>query len=200
MRICIVSITVLFSVPMVAASYAVAATTVTNDVIFTNPARSIHWKTGRSDEMRTLCGTIIAAAPWRSHRSAVIVPPADMKYPGTISVGRNGPEPMIVTIAGTAEKPIPYGVGGITLRLNYSDSGFGWGYRTEMDFSKGGRQEAKLTVFNSHVLNNVYAYYSAPEGVKLEPPRFEFFRPGGDAILDGVPVMALISSTVQPSM
>ena len=45
MRICIVSITVLFSVPMVAASYAVAATTVTNDVIFTNPARSIHWKT-----------------------------------------------------------------------------------------------------------------------------------------------------------
>ena len=30
MRICIVSITVLFSVPMVAASYAVAATTVTN--------------------------------------------------------------------------------------------------------------------------------------------------------------------------
>lgn len=45
MRICIVSITVLLSVPMVAASYAVAATTVTNDVIFTNPARSIHWKT-----------------------------------------------------------------------------------------------------------------------------------------------------------
>ena len=62
MRICIVSIAVLFSVPMVAASYPVAATTVTNDVIFTNPARSIHWKTGRSDEMRTLCGTIIAAA------------------------------------------------------------------------------------------------------------------------------------------
>ena len=45
MRICIVSIAVLFSVPMVAASYPVAATTVTNDVIFTNPARSIHWKT-----------------------------------------------------------------------------------------------------------------------------------------------------------
>ena len=45
MRICIVSIAVLLSVPMVAASCAVAATTVTNDVIFTNPARSIHWKT-----------------------------------------------------------------------------------------------------------------------------------------------------------
>lgn len=133
---------------------------------------------------------IFPAAPWRSHRSAVIVPPADMKYPGTISVGRNGPEPMIVTIAGTAEKPIPYGTGSTTLRLNYSDGNFGWGYGTVMDFSKGGRQEAKLTVFNSRELNNVYAYYSAPEGVKLEPPRFEFFRPGGNAILDGVPVMA----------
>ena len=133
---------------------------------------------------------IFPAAPWRSHRSAVIIPPADMKYPNTISVGRSGPEPMVVTIAGTAQEPIPYGVGGTTLRLNYSDGDFGWGYRTAMDFSKGGRQEAKLTVLSSREINNVYAYYSAPKGVKLEPPKFEFFRPGGNALLDGVPVMA----------
>ena len=135
-------------------------------------------------------GEIFPAAEWRSRRSAVIVPPADAQYPRTVSVGRNGPEPMVVTIAGTAEKPIPYGVGSTTLRLNYVDGNFGWGYRTSMDFSKGGRQEAKLTVLSSKQLNNVYAYYTAPEGVKLEPPKFEFFHPGGNAIFDGVPVAA----------
>ena len=99
---------------------------------------------------------VFPAAPWRSHRSAVIIPPADMKYPNTVSVGRNGLGPMVVTIAGTAQEPIPYGVGSTTLRLNYSDGNFGWGYRTAMDFSKGGRQEAKLTVLSSRKIDNVY--------------------------------------------
>jgi hypothetical protein len=78
-------------------------------------------------------GEIFPAAEWRSRRSAEIVPPADMKFPGTVAVRRNGPEPMVVTIAGTAEKPIPYGTGNITLGLNYVDGNYSWGYRTALD-------------------------------------------------------------------
>lgn len=131
---------------------------------------------------------VFPSADWRSSRSETIVPPADKKYPGTVAVSRNGPEPMVVTIAGTAAKPIPYGTGGITLGLNYVDGNYSWGYRTALDFSKGGRQEAKLTVLSGRQLYSAYTYYSAPEGVELEPPKFEFFRPAGDALLDGVPV------------
>ncbi|MBQ5795974.1 MAG: hypothetical protein IIW14_08305, partial [Kiritimatiellae bacterium] len=65
---------------------------------------------------------------------------------------------------------------------------YSWGYRTALDFSKGGRQEASFIVLSSRQLYSAYVYYGAPNGVRLEPPKFEFFHHGGDAILDGVPV------------
>lgn len=133
---------------------------------------------------------VFPAADWMSHPSATIVAPADLEYPGTVTVSRNGPEPMVVTIAGTAEKPLPNGTGGITMGLSYVEGGYCWGDRAVLDFSKGGRQEAKVTVLSAHQLYSVFAYYSAKPGITLEPPKYEFFKPSGDAILDGVPVMA----------
>jgi len=132
---------------------------------------------------------VFPAADWRSRPAGTVTAPAEMKYPDTVVVSRNGPGPMVVTIAGTAEKPVPYGSGNITMGLSYVDGGYCWGMGTALDFSKGGRQEAKVTVLSSHQLYSVFAYYNAPKGVTLEPPKYEFFRPSGDAILDGVPVM-----------
>ena len=104
---------------------------------------------------------VFPAADWMSHPSATIVAPADLEYPGTVTVSRNGPEPMVVTIAGTAEKPLPNGTGGITMGLSYVEGGYCWGDRAVLDFSKGGRQEAKVTVLSAHQLYSVFAYYSA---------------------------------------
>ena len=67
---------------------------------------------------------VFPAADWMSHPSATIVAPADLEYPGTVTVSRNGPEPMVVTIAGTAEKPLPNGTGGITMGLSYVEGGY----------------------------------------------------------------------------
>ena len=133
---------------------------------------------------------VFPAADWRSGPPETVVAPADLQYPGTFAVSRKGPGPMVVTIAGTAERPVPYGVGSITMGLSYHDGCYCWGNRTALDFSRGGRQESKITVLSSHRLASVFAYYGAPKGVRLEPPRYAFFEPRGDAILDGVPVKA----------
>ena len=132
---------------------------------------------------------VFPEADWASNPAGEIVPPADFKYPGTVVLSRNSPGPMVVTISGEADRPIPYGTGRLNMGLTYVDGCYGWGYGTMLDFSKGGRQESKVTVFSSHRLYGAYAYYWAAKGVKLNPPKFKFFEPSGDAILDGIPVM-----------
>ena len=131
---------------------------------------------------------VFPAADWKSHPAGTMTPPSDLKYPASFALGRSGPEPMVVTIAGTAEKPIPFCVVGISMELSYADGGSSWCPGTTLDFSKGGRQEAKMTVLGSRPLGSVFTYYRTPEGVTLEQPKYEFFHPSGDAILDGVPV------------
>ena len=131
------------------------------------------------------------AADWRGEVARVVRASMDEAFPRTVVFGgRNEPEVFTVRIAGTAAQPQPRARGHITMGLSFTEGNYGWGYRTWVDLSKPGRQEATLTVFPERPIYGAYVYYGAPAncGAKMEAPEFTFYRPAGDAILDGMPV------------
>ena len=84
---------------------------------------------------------VFPEADWASNPAGEIVPPADFKYPGTVVLSRNSPGPMVVTISGEADRPIPHGTGRRNMGLTYVEGGYGGGYGTVGGLSKGGREE-----------------------------------------------------------
>ena len=134
---------------------------------------------------------IFPAAPWNRTVDKTVVAAIDETFPRTVIFGCRGPQPFKLTLAGTVDAPKPRQSASVTLSLNYTiGCGTGWGYKAALDLSKSGRHETTMTVFPDRPVDNAYVYYHHPKsGVMMEPLKFEFYEPSGDAILDGIPVM-----------
>jgi len=134
---------------------------------------------------------IFPAAPWNRAVQKTVVATTDEAFPRTVLFGCREPLPFKLTFAGTVDSPQPRQRANVTLSLNYTvGCGTGWGYKAALDLSKTGRHETTMTVFPDRPVDNAYVYYYYPKsGVTIEPLKFEFYEPSGDAILDGIPVM-----------
>lgn len=131
------------------------------------------------------------AAPWNRVVEKTVVATTDEAFPRTVFFGCREPQPFKLTLAGTVDAPKPRQSASATLSLNYTvGCGTGWGYKAALSLSEPGRHETTMTVFPDRPVDNAYVYYNHPErGVRMEPPKFEFYEPCGDAVLDGMPVM-----------